>query len=217
MQQEPLETDTTYDEIMRALISSEEAITNTCADHFTANKPITTADMFGMGIARRSLAMSSGFRSMIEKRNSLCALPMVRMQLDTVLRLYAGFFAPDHRQFCNDVIAGKQIDKMKSDEGKPMKDGYLRDRVARRNPWVVDVYKTTSGHIHFSERHIYEAFRPGEGRSMRMIIGPDDGDRKPDEYREPMRCLHHLNLIIDFALKDWFARMCPPGSRSPIP
>jgi len=26
-----------------------------------------------------------------------------------------------------------------------------------------------------------------------------------------MRCMHHLNLIIEFALRDWCARMCDPA------
>jgi hypothetical protein len=47
-----------------------------------------------------------------------------------------------------------------------------------------------------------------------MMIGPNDADRESSDYREPMRCLHHLNLIIDMALRDWFARMCAPGGPS---
>lgn len=211
MQQEPLVEDTSYEEIVAALLVSEESITKACVGHFTVNKSITNADLYSMGIARRSLALSSGFRSMIEQRNSLCALPMVRMQLDTALRLYAGFFSRDHQSFCRDVIAGKQIDRLKGDDGELMKDSYLRDRVAKRNPWIIAVYKMTSGHIHFSDRHVFEALRQGDDRSFQMIIGPNDADREPSHYREPMRCMHHLNLIIGFALKDWFARMCTPG------
>lgn len=211
MQEEPLGTDTPYDEIVAALVASEQAITKVCADHFTGGRQITYGDLFGMGIARRSLALSSGFRSMIEQRNSLCALPIVRMQLDTVLRLYAGFFVSDHQKFCRDVLAGKQVDHVKSDDGKLMKDSYLRDRVATRNPWIVDVYKLTSGHIHFSSRHIFEALRRGNGDNFEMVIGPNNSEREASDYREPMRCVHHLNLIIGFALEDWFARMCVPG------
>jgi hypothetical protein len=56
MQQEPLPENTLYDEIVAALIASEKAITDACVGHFTNNKPITYADLFAMGIARRSLA-----------------------------------------------------------------------------------------------------------------------------------------------------------------
>ena len=92
MQQEPLNENTPYDDVAAALLASERAISEVCFGHFKPNKLLTYADFFGMGIGRRALALSSGFRLMVEHRNSLCALPIVRMQLDTSLRLYAGFF-----------------------------------------------------------------------------------------------------------------------------
>jgi|ERR1700733_1458774 len=206
----PLDEKASYEDVAAALLDSERAIFEVIVGHVTPNKPLTYADFLGMGIGRRALALSSGFRLMVEHRNSLCALPMVRMQLDTTLRLYAAFFVTDHQKFCEDVIQGKQIDRLKSDDGSLMKDSYLRDRVAKMNPWMVDVYKSTSGYIHFSVRHIQEAFRSGEGANATLVIGPVDFDREPEHFLEPMRCMHHLNLIIEFALKDWFARMCDP-------
>jgi len=211
LQPEPLDANASYDDVAKALLSSERAISEVFFWHFKPDKPLTYADFFGMGIGRRALALSSGFRLMVEHRNSLCALPIVRMQLDTALRLYAGFFVINHQQFCHDVIQGTHIDRMKADDGFFMKDRYLVDRVAKLNPWISNVYKTTSGYIHFSDRHIFEALRKGEGEKAQMAIGPVDFDREPKHFLEPMRCVHHLNLIIEFALKDWFARMCDPN------
>lgn len=162
------------------------------------------------------MALSAGFRTLVEAKNGIAALPLVRMHLDTVLRLYAAFFTEDHHQFCTDIFNGMQVDRMKADDGKLMKDGYLRDRVAKSNPWVVEVYKRTSGHVHFSNKHIFEAIRPrndeenAEVGAFSMFIGREDVFRVPDDYREPMRCMNHLNLIIGFALADWFGRMCHP-------
>ena len=115
-----LDTSAPYDVVAAALRASEQAILEAFARHFTPNKPVTYADVFGVGIGRRAWALSSGFRLMIEHRNSICALPIVRMQLDTALRLYAGFFATDHQKFCHDVIDGKQIDRLQSDDGKSL-------------------------------------------------------------------------------------------------
>lgn len=211
MQQEPFDETASHDDVAAGLVASERAISEVCFQHFKPNKPLTLADFFAMGISRRALALSSGFRLMCDHRNSLCALPMVRMQLDTAIRLYAGFFVSDHQIFCDDVIRGRQINRLKSDDGSPMTDKYLVDRVAKRNPWMADVYKFSSGYIHFSNRHIQEAIRQGDGENAQMVIGPTDFDREPKHFLEPMRCMHHLNLIIEFALKDWCARMCDPN------
>jgi hypothetical protein len=44
-----------------------------------------------------------------------------------------------------------------------------------------------------------------------MVIGPNDFDREPKHFLEPMQCMLHLNEIIKFALQDWFGRMCDPN------
>jgi hypothetical protein len=210
MQQEPLGETALYDDTVAALIASERSIAEVFAEFLVPDKPLTHASLYGMGIGRRALALSSGFRLMVENRNSLCALPMVRMQLDTTLRLYAGFFVTDHQSFCLNVRQGKRVNQLRSDDGSMMHDKYLVNRVAKLNPWITDVYEFTSGYVHFSDRHIKEAVRMGKGENARMVIGPNDFDREPRHFQEPMRCLHHLNLVIEFALRDWFARMCDP-------
>jgi hypothetical protein len=208
MQKDSFDRNATYETVTAALQASERAITDVF--FLPPPTPLTYASLFGMGVGRRAIALSSGFRTMVEQRNSLCAMPMVRMQLDTAIRFYAAFFVVDHQQFSRDVLNGKQINQMKSKEGFKMHDKYLVERVAAINPWMTDVYKASSGYIHFSHRHIQEAIRMGEGENGQMVIGPTDFDREPKHFLEPMRCMYHLNKIIEFALQDWFTRMCDP-------
>lgn len=127
---EPFVADAAYETVVAAIKASEEAITKI---FWLPNTSLTHASFFGMGVGRRALALSSGFRSMVEQCNSLCAIPIVRMQLDTAIRFYAGFFVVDHQKFCRDVLEGKQIDKMKSDENQLMQDKYLVKRVAKKS------------------------------------------------------------------------------------
>ncbi|HBX0033523.1 TPA: hypothetical protein MFX75_23805 [Klebsiella pneumoniae] len=70
--------------------------------------------LLAIGIARRSCALTSGFKSMLEAKNSLCALALVRMQLDNSLRLYAGFFSKDRMKFSKDVLNGKNYQQNES-------------------------------------------------------------------------------------------------------
>ncbi|HHQ6546538.1 TPA: hypothetical protein ACSTJE_001496 [Serratia fonticola] len=160
--------------------------------------------LLGAGIARRSCAITDGFKSMLREKNSLCALALVRMQLDNCLRLYAGFFSLDRNKFSKDVLSGTPINKMRADDKQKMTDSYLAKRVSEQNPWVLNVYKKTSGYIHFSEEHIKEAFRhKGEGR-FEMIIGPNDRDREITDFLEPLGCFAHITMMIETQLRDWF-------------
>lgn len=159
--------------------------------------------LLAIGIARRSCALTSGFKSMLRDKNSLCALALVRMQLDNSLRLYAGFFSKDRMKFSKDVLNGKQINKMKADDNQPMTDNYLARRVSSRNPWVINVYKKTSGYIHFSEEHIKEALRHKGGENYEMVIGPNDYDRSEENFLEPLQCFVHITMMIKVQLEDW--------------
>ncbi|EPS2706749.1 hypothetical protein [Cronobacter turicensis] len=159
--------------------------------------------LLAIGIARRSCSLTSGFKSMLKDKNSLCALALVRMQLDNSLRLYAGFFSKNRVKFSKDVLNGKHINKMKADDNQLMTDSYLARRVSTINPWVINVYKKTSGYIHFSEEHIKEALRHRGGENFQMIIGPNDFDREEIHFLEPLQCFTHITMMIKVQLENW--------------
>lgn len=159
------------------------------------------------GIARRALAQSAAFRQMIDARNSLVALSLLRLQLDTVLRLYALFWVKDPQTFATRVFNGEAVNKMKAADGNQLTDKYLCGRLAARNPWVPDVYKETSGFIHFSKRHIMAAFNGIENNIARIAIGPKDADKTLSYYDEPLRAFLHINMMIPVAAEDWFQRL----------
>jgi len=193
--------DERYLDLMKGLDRADEEIK--CLFLNMANKDFNYDFFMAIGIARRSCALTSGFKAMLKDRNSLCALALVRMQLDNSLRLYAGFFSKDRIKFSKDVLNGKIISKMKADDNQPMTDNYLARRVSRVNPWVINVYKKTSGYIHFSEEHIKEALRHRGGGNFDLIIGPNDFDREEVDFLEPLECFTHITSMIKVQLEDW--------------
>ena len=84
-------------------------------------------------------------------------------------------------EFATSVLAGTEVRRLKDRSGAFMTDRYLVDAVASEFPWAPSVYKSTSGFIHLSDKHIYSAIQPVEddGR-FSMLIGSDP-DRFPSE------------------------------------
>jgi hypothetical protein len=171
--------------------------------------PFGHQHLYLFGIARRALALSVAFRKMIIDRNSLVASAILRMQLDTVLRLYALFWVADPEDFATRVFKGSPINKLKAADGQLLRDGYLRDRVAKQNDWVRTVYAETSGYIHFSHRHIMAAVEILDSQSgdAELRIEPHDFDKPISYYGELLRAFLHLNLMIPVAAEDWFSRL----------
>ena len=88
-----------------------------------------------------------------------------------------------------------------------MTDKYLCDRLAPRNPWGPDVYKETSGYIHFSKRHIDSSFNSRVDNLGQICIGPSDPDRSIGYYENPLQAFLHVNMMIPVAAQDWFERL----------
>jgi hypothetical protein len=84
-------------------------------------------------------------------------------------------------EFAASVLAGTEVRKLKDRSGALLTDRYLVESVASEFPWAPSVYKSTSGFIHLSDKHIYSAVQSVEddGR-LSMLIGSDP-DRFPGE------------------------------------
>lgn len=87
----------------------------------------------------------------------------------------------DPHEFATSVLAGTEVRKLKDRSGAPMTDRHLVDSVASEFPWVPGVYKSTSGFIHLSDKHIYSAIQSAQDDgTFSMLIGSDP-DRFPNE------------------------------------
>jgi hypothetical protein len=114
-------------------------------------------DLLAMGALNRSAALCAGFRTLIEQRNFVCAASILRLQLDNALRFYAAFLVDEPHAFASAILEGTPVRKLKDRSGILMRDAHLVDCLSKEYSWVVRVYETTSGYIHLSEQHIFQA------------------------------------------------------------
>lgn len=134
----------------------------------------------------RSLALVSGFSLLIEARHFVAAVPLVRLQLDTCLRLSAAWLVDDCNIFAMQVLAGVPVREQRDRLGKLMTDAYLVKTRAVEQPWMQSVYDHTSGYIHFSDKHFFNAMRPDKekDRIVNIKIGSEDEFVTTEDYLE---------------------------------
>lgn len=186
--------------------------------HHMINRPFGYQDLYLLGVARRTLAQSQAFRNCVEDRNGLVAAALLRLQLDTGLRLYALYWVADPEDFARRVFGGEQVDRLKAADGRQMKDRYLIDKIKDRNPWVEAVYKNTSGLIHFSERHIHAAIRlEGNDGAARFFLAPTNPEHTLADYQELLDAFFHCTAMVCVAAEDWFANFNTIYRRQPPP
>jgi hypothetical protein len=136
-------------------------------------------DLLAAGALNRSKAHIVGFRTLIEAKNLICAGALLRLQLDTALRFYAGFLVERPHDFALAVLRGERVRDLKDRSGKRMTDAYLVEKLGEEFSWVPRVYERTSGYVHLSSTHLLSALSPSneadpEDRSFTIKISEVD-------------------------------------------
>jgi len=120
-------------------------------------------DLFLWFVARRSAAITSEFADAIEQRNHFVGPALVRMQLSSLLGLYAANYHQDGaHEFVGEWMNGKAISNMldnSPDGGKRMTEGRLLNLIDQELPNSVGsiggLYGAASGWIHLDPKFFY--------------------------------------------------------------
>lgn len=115
-------------------------------------------DHLAVAALQRSVSLTAGFCDLVEARNFLTAFPLVRLQLDSALRLSAAWLVPDFDEFVDAMLQGKRVRDLQDRDGARMRDGYLVVKLDKDYPGLKDVYNKVSGYIHLSEQHLLRVF-----------------------------------------------------------
>jgi hypothetical protein len=128
-------------------------------------------------ILRRSMSLMHGFALCIRAQNLMCAIPLVRFQLDNLLRLRAAFLTNDPDGLATEFFKGTPVRNMRDKHGNKMTDKYLQQALSTEYPWLKELYEKTSGYVHLSDKHFYNALVSlglPDDTKMEMYIGPVD-------------------------------------------
>lgn len=128
-------------------------------------------DLFFTSALDRSVALLDGVVNMLQERNLACVGILVRSQIDNCMRIFAAFIAADKTAFIDGFLQGKKISDFKDDRGNKMKDVVLRERLEEYDSQISEVYKKSSGYIHFSEVAFYSSVCAKDNYHIEFSIG----------------------------------------------
>lgn len=151
---------------------------------------------------------------MVRSWNFLASAVLLRTHLKTALRFYAAWLVDNPNKFADDFLAGKEIGKMKDRNNQQLKDGYLRDRLAEKYPWVTEVYIQTSSFIHFSEFHVLACFKEGhEDGQFSLRISEFVFDLPEERWIALIECFLKITKIFQLYVNGYAEtkRMTPAG------
>jgi hypothetical protein len=113
--------------------------------------------------------------------------------------------------FSKAISNGESIRNMKlRGANEKATDRWLIDQIIGLGDWIPEVYKRTSGAIHFSDFHInqllqqasvIERFDDGTLK-VKLVIGPGEKDADPELYRELMQAFLHISMMFVCVIED---------------
>lgn len=132
------------------------------------------ADFVAFGVMQRSTALIDGFALLVEHKNALAAAPLLRLQIDSVIRFNACWLVDDSTKITNALWDDRPLNKVKDRTGQRMTDSYLARAISDRYPWLPDAYKQASSFIHLSVRQLTAPIvsTDSQSRQIRMALGP---------------------------------------------
>jgi hypothetical protein len=145
---------------------------------------------------------------MLEGQNLTCASAILRMQLDTVLRLYAGIRYGHIGQFAERIMQNERISNLKSNDGKRLFDKLLVSELSQQLPWISTVYDRSSGSIHLSRRHVMLALGTlEEDGSIQLQVGPADKHVGDEIFLELGQAFLHTTYLAIQMISEWYKRI----------
>jgi hypothetical protein len=160
-------------------------------------------NLFTFTVLKRSVSLVHGFALLIRTQYFVCTAPLVRLQLDNLLRFSAAFLVDDQNQFVLDILGGKEIRQLKNRLGKKMCDSYLQDALVTSFPTIKMVYKTASGYIHLSDAHFFNAMRLNEKENVEGYTGPDDPLVENETYRDATDAMISISSSLLDMIAGW--------------
>ena len=148
----------------------------------------TPIDLFVHSITFRAEAINNGYQALTESGNYLCAIALIRMQLDNFLIAWAGLACKNRDEFYVAYQSGKPINKLTDKEGNRLTQNFIVNSYAEIDPLVKEIYKNGNDFIHPS--HIFME------HSIDLTNGIRMQSYKEYECPEPMKREAKIHMMI---------------------
>jgi hypothetical protein len=141
---------------------------------FAINSPTAETPIEGiMAVAlQRSRHLLQAYVQLLASKNLTAASALIRMQLDSLMRVNACFLVENPMDLWNVLKSGDPWNSVRSKDGKPLTDGYLHEELSAKFEWATEIYRQMSGYIHLSRPHLESTVEGENFLGMVIKQGP---------------------------------------------
>lgn len=186
------------DDLKTALLKNK----NEVAGLLTGEASFSSVTLFLLGAIQRVESNAAGFQAMVTSLNYPVACAIIRMQIDTAMRVHGLRLMADPHQGTMMLLSGERYDRIRPKRGDKLRDAVLLNALSLEYDWIKKVYERTSGMVHLSGMHIHHVFdhstsiiNDDGSLSIELAIGPDSRNVPTELFEEICEAFVHISLI----------------------
>ena len=179
------------------------------SDYFESadGKPFYVTDLVMFGLIDRNIGLLEALPPLFESENIHALAPLLRVQLDGLLRLHAFRIVENRDDLATHIVQGRKLRKFKGIDGKNLTDQYLVHSLKEELPWVDSMYDSLCGWVHFSESHVFAVASEGDEEGKVDIgIGGFRRRIKPELFEEAKNATAAIHKATTLIVRAHFAR-----------
>lgn len=163
-------------------------------------KSATPIDLFVHSITFRAEAINNGYLTLTEQGNYLCAIALIRMQIDNFLIAWAGLACKDRDKFFLAYNSGKPINRLTDKDGNQLTQGFIVNSYSEIDPLVKEIYKNGNDYVHPSRLFQDESIDLTNGI---QFLSYKEHETPPEVQNEARKHMLICNNLIANTLCRW--------------
>lgn len=143
---------------------------------------IPDIDWYALAAIKKTASISHAFCTLVRAKNTLSAAALVRLQLDTAMRIFGLSLVDDMEAVGTLLMTDTSYRKLKARTGEPLSDAFLHRKLNEKFPGLSEAYQAASAYVHLSGRHIKTGLWSREGSPTLFFHLNGTDDARPNEW-----------------------------------
>lgn len=170
----------TLNQLLENIEQKSKAIPRLGLKIHTVTPNIQTFDLMIFSVLNRTINLNKAFISSMKDNNFIAAAPLIRINLDSLLRLFASRISEySMNDFAEKILSGEHIRRMKYYNSKEkLTDTFLVNELTKveNMSWVRKVYDNGNSYVHFCDKTVFSSqqINMSKERTLDFTIGEND-------------------------------------------
>jgi hypothetical protein len=169
------------DEAWREMFEEHDRVAAAVLGGINSPTPESPVEIIIATALQRSRHLLEAYGPLVLQRNLTAGSALIRMQLDSVMRVNACFLVSDPMDIWHVLREGRRWSSVRDRNGHYLRDVYLHQKLSETFDWASETYERMSGYVHLSRPHLEAATAGEEFLGMQIFQGPA-GARVTDEH-----------------------------------